>query len=209
MKYLIMLLMAICLATPGQSGERTDKVVDGLLKLGGKAIQRQLDKRAEKRADQEQEADQQKSGEAGAAEDSAAEEGSEEKRTWRDRGGEMLSTFLTGSADGLGEKPLTQWLSAALKQTLDILLDEYKDQYKDEGRKYAREVGDIVVDRVREDPKISSSITTVKALCWAVIVYLSLVTLVMLAALLHLKKVNTRLFAAVEELKKATSKSDA
>ncbi len=59
-----------------------------------------------------------------------------------------------------------------------------------------------MLERVREDPEISASITSLQVLCWCVIGYLSLVTLIMLACLLYLKRANGRLLAAINELRR-------
>ncbi len=96
--------------------------------------------------------------------------------------------------------PFGQMLTSSLKPALDGLIDEYKEQYKAEGRAYAREVGDIVVERVVRDPEINSTITSLRTLCWFVVGYLTLVTLIMLGCLVYLKRANAQLLAHVEEL---------
>lgn len=113
----------------------------------------------------------------------------------------MLGNLVTGSVDGLGEKPLSQVLAEAAKNAMDTLINEYKEQYKQEGREYAREVGDKIVGRVLKDPKIEGTIYSLQALCWGVIAYLTLVTLIVVFCLMHLKRTNVKLLAAVEELK--------
>lgn len=60
------------------------------------------------------------------------------------------------------------------------LVNEWKEEYKQEGRQYARELGDIMVERVAEDKKISETLTSVRRLCYAVIAYLTAVTLLIL-----------------------------
>ncbi len=96
--------------------------------------------------------------------------------------------------------PFGQALTASLKPALDGLITEYKEQYKEEGRAYAREVGDIVVERVVRDPEINSTITSLRTLCWFVVGYLTLVTLIMLGCLVYLKNANARLLAEVRRL---------
>ncbi len=93
-----------------------------------------------------------------------------------------------------------QMLTSSLKPALDGLIDEYKEQYKAEGRAYAREVGDIVVTRVVQDPEINATITSLRTLCWVVIGYLTLVTLIMLGCLVYLKNANARLLAEVKRM---------
>ncbi len=177
-------------AAPQQEEPRRkvgEVVVDGLLQLGGKALNNYL----EREIGTPQVAQP-------AATDAAA--APDEPRTWRERGSDMFKSFLAKSVEEMGNEPLGRWLAHALKQALDVLLDEYKDQYKAEGRAYAQELGDKMLERVREDPKISSSITSLQILCWCVIGYLTLVTLIMLFSLLYLKRANGRLMATVEAL---------
>ncbi len=88
----------------------------------------------------------------------------------------------------------------SVKQAADGVIEEYKEAYKQEGRDYAREVGDIVVERVVSDPEINSTITSLRTLCWFVVGYLTLVTFIMLGCLVYLKRANARLLAQVEIL---------
>ncbi len=81
---------------------------------------------------------------------------------------------------------------------LDVVLAEYKEA----GRAYARELGDLLIERVRKDEQIQSSVRTVQMLCWGVIIYLTVVTLVMLFSLLHIQKINRQLLRDVQELQK-------
>lgn len=124
-----------------------------------------------------------------------------DSRTWDDRGKDMLTAFL-GHAMTPTKEPMAIRVAHMLKDSADIVLEEYKEEYKAEGRQYARELGDIVVERIREDPQIQSSIYSIQALCWGVVAYLTLVSLAMLAGLLYLKRINTRLLAAVQDLQK-------
>lgn len=181
----LFLLSSLCLYGVQADESRTDRVIDGLLKVGVQALKAHQESR-----------------DAKAVMDSPLPEPVQEgKRTWRDRGREAISTLVTGTADGLGDRPLSEVLAGAVKSAVDTLIDEYKEQYKQEGREYAKEVGDKIVTRVINDPKISHSIYSLQALCWGVIVYLTLVTLVMVFSLLHLKHSNNKLLSTVEELK--------
>ena len=98
--------------------------------------------------------------------------------------------------------PLTLSFSSQLKQMLDGLLAEYKEEYKAEGRAYAQELGDIVVERVVRDPEIESTITSLRTLCWFVVGYLTLVTLIMLGCLVYLRRANAKLLTEVRRLAK-------
>lgn len=187
-----LLLLPIFFLNLVRADDRTDKLFDGLLQVGVQAL----------KSHQEQHAV--KTGKQAATATEAQPEATPtqpEKRTWRDRGREAISTLVTGTADGLGDKPLSEVLAGAFKGAVDQLINEYKEQYKQEGREYAQEVGDKIVTRVINDPKISHSIYSLQALCWGVIIYLTIVTMIMVFSLLHLKRTNNKLMTAVEELK--------
>lgn len=90
---------------------------------------------------------------------------------------------------GLGDQ-----LVLSLRGATDSLLDAYKA----EGREYAREVGDIITKRIMEDKKINDTLDSMRLFCWAVIIYLTVVTLIVLYMLLRLRVLYARL---MEELK--------
>ncbi len=92
-------------------------------------------------------------------------------------------------APGLGDQ-----LVLSLRGATDSLLDAYKA----EGREYAREVGDIITKRIMEDKKINDTLDSMRLFCWAVIIYLTVVTLIVLYMLLRLRVLYARL---MEELK--------
>lgn len=123
--------------------------------------------------------------------EAAAQEGKDKDkpRTWGDRGSEMLDVVLNS------EKPL----SGIIKETADVVLDEYREQYKEEGRVYAREVGDILAERACSNPQISSTLTSIQALCWSVIGYLTLVTIYLVFTVHRLRRANRRLLSIVEK----------
>lgn len=162
-------------------------MVDGLLKLGQGVLERELEKREEKDAARaEKKAEDKPQAEATAGKD-------DKKRTWKDRSWDMLSTFGATAADGFGDKNLSEVLAFSIKESVDVLIDEYKEEYKEEGREYAKELGDKLVERVREDPEIRDSITALQALCWSVIGYLSLVTLIVFFSLISITRGNRKL----------------
>ncbi len=189
MSLLAALMMAALACSPSAEAEvDTDKLMSSVLRAGARALQAGINRSvAEESSSTEQ---------AAPGEEEAGGEGHRETL-----GRDMLAAFLDGTAEGLGDQPLSRWLSGSVKQALDILLQEYKEQYKEEGRLYAREIGDKLVQRLREDPKIKASLTSLQALCWGVIAYLTVVTLVMVMALLRVKRTQAQLLAAVEELK--------
>ena len=104
----------------------------------------------------------------------------EQPRRWRDRGRDMLDTALGELLDRRSGESFSEWMARVVRETVDVILDEYLAYFKEEGRAYAKELSDQFVERVREDEKISRALFSVQALCWAVIAYLTLVTLLML-----------------------------
>lgn len=59
-------------------------------------------------------------------------------------------------------------------------LQELKEAYKQEGKEYAKELGDTVAQRLVQDKKINAALTSVQHLCYAVIAYLTGVTLLII-----------------------------
>lgn len=111
----------------------------------------------------------------------------------------MLETFFNTTGSDISMSSTGKLLGQGIKEAMDVVANEYKEQYKEEGRRYARELGDKIVERVQEDPNIKSSLLSVKTLCWSVIAYLTVVTLVMIFSLLHIKRLNTQLLQKLEE----------
>lgn len=114
-----------------------------------------------------------------------------EKRSWRERGKDLLGAIISPGEDGSG--------GSSLREGFTQILSEYKEQYKEEGRAYARELGDQIAERVRQNPKISSTLTTVQILCWVVIVYLTLVTVLIVVAMYRMQRDNERILALLGE----------
>ncbi len=81
-------------------------------------------------------------------------------------------------------------------------LDEWKESAKKEGRAYARELGDIMVERAVQDKKIADALDSVRRLCYAVIAYLTGVTLLIIALFCRIK-------ATLDKLLRAARRSDA
>ena len=188
MKRLIFVLTLMLGLLPMTSaGENTNKIIDGLLGLGVRALQAEQERRAEAAEPP-----------AAPQDDDAAAES--EKRSWKDKGRDMVESLVNGTMGAAGDKTFSQLLAETVKKATDTLIHEYKEQYKQEGREYAREVGDMIVGRVLSDPRIENSIYSLQALCWGIVVYLTLVTLVMVFGLLHLKRSYVKLLAAVEKL---------
>lgn len=86
-------------------------------------------------------------------------------------------------APGNKEPGPAEQIVFTIRTATDTLLESYKEQ----GKEYAREVGDIITQRIMEDKKINSTMDSMRLFCWAVIIYLTVVTLIVLYMLLRLR----------------------
>lgn len=93
-------------------------------------------------------------------------------------------------------------LSDQLVLTLRGATDSLLESYKEEGREYAKEVGDTITQRMLENEKLNSTLNSVRYLCWGVIAYLTVVTLLMLLLLLRLRVLYSKLIKSISETKK-------
>lgn len=75
------------------------------------------------------------------------------------------------------------------------------DTFKDEGREYAKEVGDIITERILESRQISDTLDSMRIFCWAVVAYLTIVTILIVVLLLRLRMLHSKLMNAISELK--------
>ncbi|MBR5890184.1 MAG: hypothetical protein IKY92_09105 [Akkermansia sp.] len=74
------------------------------------------------------------------------------------------------------------------------------DTFKDECREYAKEVGDIITERILESRKISDTLDSMRIFCWAVVVYLTIVTILIVVLLLRLRVLYSKLMKAIQGL---------
>lgn len=82
--------------------------------------------------------------------------------------------------------------------TLRGATDSLLDAYKEEGREYAREVGDIITTRIMEDKKINDTLDSMRIFCWAVIIYLTVISLIVLYMLLRLRVLYARIMSELQ-----------
>ncbi len=207
MKHLLLsfsVLFSFLIGESWADSSRSDRIIDGLLSAGSRVLQAEQERRAARHSADE--AEQALTSEA-EQEPAAAEEPATDGRRWRDRGRDMLNRVREATSERLGDRSISEVISSTLKDALDHFLAEYKEQYKLEGREYAREVGDIIVNRVVDSPRISGSLYSLQLMCWGIILYLTLVTIIVLFSLLYLKRSNRKLMASVQELKELLKES--
>ncbi len=75
------------------------------------------------------------------------------------------------------------------------------ESFKEEGREYAKEVGDIITRQIKEDKKINQTLDSMRIFCWAVVIYLTIVTGLVIYLLLRLRVLHSRLMQAISEVK--------
>lgn len=81
-------------------------------------------------------------------------------------------------ADGEnGVSPLT---------AIQTQINGLKESYKEEGRAYARELGDIMMERAMANKKVDKAVESVRALCWSVVLYITLISLVLFGMMLRI-----------------------
>lgn len=118
--------------------------------------------------------------------------------------GELLGGLLqmvsepqaTANAPAPAKEPS---LGEQLMLTLRGATDAVMESYKEEGREYAKEVGGIITQRIMEDKKINSTLDSMRLFCWAVILYLTVVTLVVIYTLLRLRVLYARIMAELKQ----------
>lgn len=74
------------------------------------------------------------------------------------------------------------------------------DAFKEEGREYAKEVGDIITERILESRKISNTLDSMRIFCWAVVAYLTIVTILIVILLLRLRVLYSKLMKTIQGL---------
>lgn len=85
-------------------------------------------------------------------------------------------------------------------EQLALIASAATEGFKEEGRKYARELGDIVTQQIKEDKKINQTLDSLRIFCWAVVAYLTIVTALVIYLLLRLRVLHSRLMHAVQKL---------
>lgn len=77
--------------------------------------------------------------------------------------------------------------------------NDIKDSYKEEGRAYARELGDIMMDKAMANKKVNRTLDSVRALCWGVVVYITLISILLFGMMLRISGLLKQLKALADE----------
>ena len=84
-------------------------------------------------------------------------------------------------------------LLSALLGDMQAQSRAYLDQLKEEGRQYAREVGKTVVAEIKKDKDVESTLHSLRLLCWGVVVYITLMSLLIFGMLCRINALLRRL----------------
>lgn len=101
----------------------------------------------------------------------------------RDEALQLLSGLLSVGAEAVQPSSAKPQAASGVQNVtaqFTAVFDDLKDAYKQEGREYAQELGDVVVERIVQDEKVNAALTSVRHLCYAVIAYLTAVTLLII-----------------------------
>lgn len=83
-----------------------------------------------------------------------------------------------------------QQADAAVPSPIEALkgqFNELKEAYKEEGRAYARELGDTMMERAMANKKVDRTLDSVRALCWGVVAYITVVSLLLFSMMLRIQ----------------------
>lgn len=89
-----------------------------------------------------------------------------------------------------------QQADEAITSPMDIIrqeLNEVKEAYKEEGRAYARELGDTMMERAMANKKVDRTLDSVRALCWGVVAYITVVSLLLFGMMLRIQSLLGKL----------------
>ena len=179
---LVVFVLPMSLVARDGEASRTERIVGGILDFGSAM----MNKRAEKKQTQVSD---------GTA---VASETSPEANTM-EKLGKSVGVLVQGITD---PSYLAQQLGGVLKETTELTLRDYLNRYKDEGKEYARELANIITERIVNHEKISGVLDSVRMLCWGVVIYLTIISILIFAMLWRMKCTNDRVLQAIEELKK-------
>lgn len=184
---LCFLFVALACAAVAQDSapSKTEQIVGGLFDFGS-AIMKQ---RAEKKQAQQQPP----------VKEAAAAPDPQEANTM-EKLGKSVGVLVQGMTD---PAYLAKQLGAVLKETTELTLRDYLNRYKDEGREYARELANIITEKIVNHEKVASVLDSVRMLCWGVVIYLTIISMLIFAMLWRMKSINDRVLRAIEELKNA------
>ena len=184
---LCFLFVALACAAVAQDSapSKTEQIGGGLFDFGSAIMKQRAEK---KQAQQQQPVD----------EATAASE-TQEANTM-EKLGKSVGVLVQGMTD---PAYLAKQLGAVLKETTELTLRDYLNRYKDEGKEYACELANIITEKIVNHEKVSTVLDSIRMLCWGVVIYLTIISMLIFAMLWRMKSINDRVLRAIEELKNA------
>ena len=114
------------------------------------------------------------------------------------RSGEAAAeTPQVAATEVAAEEELT--LVKVVENALGPSFQEIKEHYKEQGRGYARQLGDVIADRVLADRRVHKALVVLEVLAGVLIAYLTFVTVLIVAGLRAVKKSNRQILKILEE----------
>lgn len=98
--------------------------------------------------------------------------------------------------------PAAPTLVQILEETLAPQLDEVKEHYKEQGRAYARQVGDLIAERILASPRVQRVLRMMEVLAGVLAAYLTLVTFKLLVGIRAVRRENAQILKLLEERKR-------
>lgn len=93
-------------------------------------------------------------------------------------------------------------LSSTVTRIVNEVLAEVKVPVEKEVRNYAKKFGDTVSERLMENQRVKKFVNTVEVACWAITIYLILITLLLFLSLRKLHANDRIILKLLDEIKR-------
>ena len=173
-----LLVPFVALGQDSAAPSKTERIVGGLLDFGAAVMKQRAEKKQEDVRKAEAEA--------------------ETSSGTMTQLGKSVGVLVNGMRD---PQYLAEKVASVIRETGEVVLREYLEEYKAEGRAYTRELANIITERIINHEKVASTLHSIRMLCWGVVIYLSVITLLIFYMLWRMKCSNERVLKAIEELR--------
>lgn len=150
--------------------EEKKSFVRTLLVKGAEQLQRRKEKKAQE------------------AQQDAAAGGEEAKPAGKIIVSKVMPALLSGPSGVAG----------MVREMLGIAFAELKNKYKEDVKVYVKQLGDSLAERVTQNEKVQHTMGLIKMMAWAIVIYLTLVTLLLVWMLRRLHERTARIEALLE-----------
>lgn len=173
-----LLVPFVALGQDSAAPSKTERIVGGLLDFGAAVMKQRAEKKQEDARKAEAEA--------------------ETSSGTMTQLGKSVGVLVNGMRD---PQYLAEKVASVIRETGEVVLREYLEEYKAEGRAYTRELANIITERIINHEKVASTLHSIWMLCWGVVIYLSVITLLIFYMLWRMKCSNERVLKVIEELR--------